>query len=75
MQTLWEEILYACLSCKRVLPDHLFVLTATKRRGMICLECRTRANEEKFWRWHYGITRAQYEAQLARQGGVCAICK
>lgn len=73
-ESLWEGILYDCLSCKRVLPDHHFPLTRANKRGVVCQECRVKSIAEKSLRWHYGISQAQYEALLEEQGGVCAIC-
>jgi len=74
-----------CASCFRKTP------TAWKRRAKchpdrphqargLCLTCynKSQSQSRQKWervRWNFGLTKEQYEAILARQGGVCAICQ
>lgn len=74
-----------CRGCSDIIKD-LADFTKDKRSpdGYTprCASCRrkSRAAESKdvararFLRWKYGITAADYDAMLERQGGSCAVC-
>mgnify|MGYP001581916172 CR=1 FL=1 len=74
-----------CVSCWRKTPSawKRFARCHPDRPHQakgLCLECYNKSQSERHqkWervRWNFGLTKEQYEAILARQGGVCAICQ
>lgn len=59
-----------------------YALEPGKRNSARCPDCRTKAsqaknlrNGRKFRLGMFRLTAAEYEERLAKQGGVCAICR
>lgn len=79
-----------CIECKtrRQIPWHLRLEADHQDDTYVCKWCKPRERGPRYvtfdqttysWNWNllhrYGLTPEQYEASLAEQGGVCAICK
>lgn len=68
-----------CAKCKKVKPANEFSPNGGTRLRSHCKPCHAAANRGKCRRAHnlhirYNLTIDQYDAMLASQGGVCAIC-
>lgn len=70
-----------CPTCRRTKTLDQFYARTGNRRGhhSVCKPCRreynrVRSKRQGLWTL-YRMTPADYEALLARQGGVCAVCK
>ena len=63
-----------CQACGRNRAERFF----TSPRGRTCADCRkakrSASTHARRVEQTYGLTAEQYEALLAHQGGVCAIC-
>lgn len=75
------DITAVCVRCKRELPASLFHYERTKVNGLYswCKECKSKVAKARYDRKSklkakFGITPEDYEAMLAAQGRVCAIC-
>ncbi len=65
-----------CTRCGKVKPLYNFGFHANGRKlsQTYCLKCRSKKSKEQQIFDIHGITMAQYDAMLEKQGGVCKIC-
>ena len=62
-----------CTGCRRWLPEQEYGQNSSTADRLMarCLRCSNDASRER----KFGVSRKQYDAMLAAQGGVCWICK